>query len=151
MQHSDLPIPSRPLIIEAARDLQQIAIRLQDAPATRRIGTLISAVERGAAFAWDGGTLLVGSPSGNLYRVTQAACDCPNGEKGQYACWHWLARNVLAELTDTLIESADQDADEAARAQQLLAERLEFTRQFVADASAKLGRRLCHAGRFGYA
>lgn len=151
MQHSDLPIPARALIIEAACDLRVIAVRLDDAPAARRINTLLSALEHGAVFAWDGGALIVGSPSGNEYRVTQAVCSCPNGRAGLHECWHWLSRGILEELTETLIETADNEADEAERAQQLLTERLEYTRQFVAEASAKMGRRLCYAGRYDYA
>lgn len=144
MTISDLHIPRLTDIIDRALDIRESAVRIQDEPAMRQIDRLIEKLPA-ARLCWQLGVLIVGSPSGQDYHVWQGGCDCVNGRKGKAQCWHWALFNLLLDMLDTAAETADHDADEAARAQVLLAERLEATAQTLDTMRRQLGRRLCAA------
>lgn len=73
-----------------------------------RYGKLAQRIEAGARLAWSSGVLLVASPSGALYHVGAAGCDCPNGTAGRSQCWHLLCRSLLLELLDEWAALADE-------------------------------------------
>lgn len=93
----------QPIATAALHDLitefYAAAQRANDAAAIRQLDKLISAIYRGAEFAWTDGVLSVTSPnSGNVYTVTRAGCNCENAKHGRSQCWHIAARNICELL-----------------------------------------------------
>jgi len=107
---SDMLIPRTSDIIARALDIRESAVRLHDEPAAEHMTTLIKRLP-GARFAWQLGTLIVRSPSGNTYRVSNGGCNCLNGQAGKRDCWHWALFGILGDVADTIAETADMEAD----------------------------------------
>lgn len=116
MPTSDLHIPRLTDIIARALDIRASAVRLDDTQAIGQIDRLIAKLPQ-ARLCWQLGVLVITSPSGNTYHVTQAGCDCLNGRKSHArACWHWALYNLLLDMLQTAADSADDESllDEAA-------------------------------------
>ena len=110
--HTDLLIPSVAAIISRAQDTRESAVRLQDAASVRQLDRLIDKAPH-AVLCWQLGVLIVGSPSGAVYQVSRAGCDCLNGQRSsKRQCWHVTAYELLLDLLETESVTADRDADE---------------------------------------
>ena len=107
---SDLFIPRTTDLIARALDIRDSAVRLGDTATIAQVDRLVQKLP-GARLCWQLGTLIVTSPSGHTYHVTNAGCDCENARKcSKRQCWHLLCRGVLEDLFATACDTADMDA-----------------------------------------
>lgn len=112
MTISDLRIPRHSAMQSRIADLHASAVRLSDDATAAQLKRLSDALLAGARLRWELGVLIVASPSGGVYHVTRAGCDCPNGRKcSARACWHVACFELLLDMLDTEAETADQEVD----------------------------------------
>jgi len=105
---TDMLIPRLTDIIDRAIDCRESAKRLNDTAAYDQFTRLICALYDSPRMAWQLGTLIVRSPSGHTYHVTNAGCDCENARKcSKRQCWHLLCRGVLEDMFATECDTAD--------------------------------------------
>ena len=112
---TDILLPRTTDIIARALDIRSIAVHRADEPTVRQLDRLMEKLPF-ARLWWDLGTLVVESPSGGQYRVTRAGCSCPNGQKcDRRQCWHVCLFELLLDMFDTAVETADIEAEIASR------------------------------------
>ena len=107
---SDLHIPARAAIVDRACDLLGSAYRLQDDRTAGQLEKVIKFVHT-TSLCWHLGALRILSPSGGMYSVTRAGCNCPNGTHGQRQCWHVALFEILLDMLDTEADTMDMQAD----------------------------------------
>lgn len=99
-------IPSTTRLINRALDLRGDAIRQHDLPTVAGLDILIRNMYRGAKLSWAaGGELLIRSAStpGAVYTVRSNCCSCPSFG----LCWHARARDLLLDMLETDVITAD--------------------------------------------
>jgi len=112
---TDILLPRTTDIIERALDIRSIAVHRNDEPTVRQLDRLMEKLPF-ARMSWDLGTLAVDSPSGGRYRITRAGCNCLNGRKSdKRQCWHVCLFELILDMFDTAVETADIEAELASR------------------------------------
>lgn len=108
---SDLRIPPTEEILAAAQERSALAQRHEDWNGAAQLNRLRVNVGRGARLSWQLGDLLIQSLNtpGAVYSVNRCGCTCPNGRAGKVQCWHVALYDLLLDMFDERVTTADME------------------------------------------